>query len=279
LVGPVVVAWLAAGAGAPRPARAQTETRPHVHTASQKRDLERQAQAAFTSGRHAEAAQILEGLYEEFHEPVYLRNAGRAYQKIGDADRAIARFQDYLQRAQGVTPAEQDEVKGFIREMEEVRRKRTAPPPPPAVVRPAPPPATNPPVPAPLPPPLPVAPAPAPMAVAPVLTATPGPPVSSTNHRLIGGIALGAAALLAGAGGVMLATSWSEYHKGKDTCPVAPGCDKIADKVASRALVSKILFGAALVSGVVGGTVLVVGASAPPASAASDLTITVARRF
>src|SRR4051794_4962156 len=89
------------------------------HTPAQKRELERQAQGAFTTGRYADAAQILEGLYGEFHDPIYLRNTGRAYQKLGDPDRAVARFQEYLLRAPGLTSAERDEVEGFIREIEE----------------------------------------------------------------------------------------------------------------------------------------------------------------
>jgi hypothetical protein len=275
LVGAVVVASLAVSA----PALAQGRT----HTPAQKRELERKAQTAFTGGRYAEAAQILENLYQESAEPIYLRNSGRAYQKLGDPDRAISRFQDYLQRASALTQEERDEVAGFIREMEDLRRRRTpAPPPPPPPVVPAPAPAGMTPL------------SPAPSPTAPALTPSPSvvPPAAATVTesarpatgpplRLLGGIALGAAALLAAGGGLAMASSWSEFHKGTTGyhCPLSPDCKQIADRANSRALASKVMFGAAVVAGVVGGTLLAVAVSTPRAGAGRGLSIALARNF
>jgi hypothetical protein len=95
----------------------------------------------------------------------------------------------------------------------------------------------------------------------------------------VGGILLGAAALMAAGGGVMMASSWSEYNKGKKQCPGLYECAKIADRVEQRALWGKILFGAAAATGIAGGTVLVLSLSKSSSSASNDLQIALQGRF
>jgi tetratricopeptide (TPR) repeat protein len=235
-----------------------------------KKDREKRAESAFISGRYQEAAELLNGLYAEFHNPVYLRNLGRCHQRLKDPDRAIAAFDEYLRRAKGLTPAEREEVSGFIREMEALKKEQTAtaapppPPPPPVPLTPAAP-----------------QPAPAPAVVPPAQTVetTPAPP-SKGSGKLVGGILLGAAALMAAGGGVMMASSWSEFNRGKrQGCPAVFDCPQIANRVEQRALWGKILFGAAAATGIAGGTVLILSLSKSSASASTGWNVALQGNF
>jgi hypothetical protein len=126
-------------------------------------------------------------------------------------------------------------------------------------------------------------PPPAPAVVAPPVQTVESTPASrsSGSGKLVGGIVLGAGALLAVGGGYMLSNSWSEYHHGEHAgCPSATDmCKEIADRVEARALVGKILFGAAAVAGVVGGTVLVLSLSGGSERAGTGLTVAARGRF
>jgi tetratricopeptide (TPR) repeat protein len=238
-----------------------------------KKERERRAESAFISGRYQEAAELLNGLFVEFHNPVYLRNLGRCHQRLKDPDRAIAAFEEYLHRAKNIPAAERDEVTGFIKEMEALKREReaaAAPPPPPPVVAAVPPPpvvTTPPPVSAP------------PLATAPPATVETTAAPSSGSGKLVGGLLLGAAALLAGGGGAMMATSWSDYNKGKKNCPGLFECKAIADRVEKKALIGKILFGAAAAAGIAGGTVLVLSLSRGSSSAGNGLSVALEGKF
>ena len=79
--------------------------------------------------------------------PNYLRNIGRCYQNLGEPDRAIASFRDYLHKAKSVSADERAEIDGYINEMQDLKQKREA-----AAAKPAPAPASAAPV-APLAPP------------------------------------------------------------------------------------------------------------------------------
>jgi hypothetical protein len=258
----------------PAAAFAQEPAPKTATTPASKRDRERRAESAFVAGRYQEAAQLLDGLYVEFHNPVYLRNLGRCYQRLKDPERAIAAFEEYLSKGKAVTASERDEVNGFIRDMQELKRQQQAaatPPPPPP-----------PPAPTPVPAPVVTAAVPAP-AVAPApMQAVESRPASSSHGsgKLVGGILLGAGALLAAGGGYMLASSWSEYRRGQHIgCPGLFDCKAIADRVESRALVGKILFGAAAAAGIAGGTVLVLSYSHGSETAGTGLTVAVRGRF
>ena len=97
-------------------------------------------------------------------------------------------------------------------------------------------------------------------------------------------VARGAA--LAAAGGVVLATSISEFNNAKDNkkCPdgVLSECMAAADTVKSRNLISKILFVGGALAAVAGGVALVVspGSSNESASALpNELTVALRGRF
>jgi len=134
-----------------------------AEAAPNRREL--QARQEFAAGRYAAALEMFAQLYAETLHPTYLRNIGRCHQELGDPDKAIASFRQYLAKAKDVKPSERQEVEGFIRDMEELKRKReeaSAPKPPPRPVSlaardPGPPPpdvVTRPPQPAPEPTPV-----------------------------------------------------------------------------------------------------------------------------
>jgi hypothetical protein len=268
---------------APRMTRAQAgapAARPAA--ASSRKDREKRAEAAFIGSHYQEAAELLDGLYAEFHNPVYLRNLGRCHQRLKNPDRAIAAFDEYLRRGKNVTAAEREEVKGFISEMEQLKRQQeaaAAPPPPP--VAPALPVTPKPPIVAPVAvaPPAPLAAvAPPPVSVA----ETPSTPPSHRTGKVVGGILLGAAAALAGGGGALLASSWSELKRGQRlNCPDYGyyDCSRIKSRVDARALWAKVLFGAAAATAIAGGTVLVLSFRKEPATASNNLSVALEGAF
>jgi hypothetical protein len=102
---------------------------------------EMQAREAFAAGRYEQALDLFVKLYAEKLHPVYLRNIGRCYQNLGQADRAISSFREYLRKAKTVSAEERAEVQGYIDEMEQLKRKTAAAPepaPPPVVTAPPP---------------------------------------------------------------------------------------------------------------------------------------------
>jgi hypothetical protein len=113
-----------------------------------------------------------------------------------------------------------------------------------------------------------------------VVTTTPEAPARTGSGKLIGGALLGAAALLGAGGGALLASSWSEYRRGKrENCPYFYNCAQIADRVEARALWAKILFGAAAATGIAGGTVLVLSLSSDSPRAGTGVTVALEGRF
>jgi tetratricopeptide (TPR) repeat protein len=109
----VVVVALALALGAAR-----------VSAATDARELK--AREDFAAGRFQEALDIFARLYAESLHPNYLRNIARCYQKLGQPDRAIDSFHDYLQKAKDVAPDERKEVEGYIKEMEDLKREQAA---------------------------------------------------------------------------------------------------------------------------------------------------------
>jgi hypothetical protein len=108
---------------------------------------EMQAREAFGAGRYQEALDLFVKLYAEKLHPNYLRNIGRCYQNLGDPDKAISSFHEYLRKAKGVRADERAEVEGYIKEMEDLKKERAAtaaaaanppPPPPPRTIEPEP---------------------------------------------------------------------------------------------------------------------------------------------
>ena len=87
---------------------------------------ELKAREEFAAGRYQEALDLFAKLYAETLHPIYLRNIGRCYQNLGEPDRAIASFRDYLRKATAMPAAERKEIDGYIKEMEELKRKKEA---------------------------------------------------------------------------------------------------------------------------------------------------------
>jgi tetratricopeptide (TPR) repeat protein len=109
-----VMMWVVLSAIAPAPSFAAPDRR------------ELQAREAFAAGRYQEALDLYAKLYAEKLHPNYLRNIGRCYQNLGDADHAIISFRDYLRKHKTITAEERKEVEGFIAEMEDLKKQHAA---------------------------------------------------------------------------------------------------------------------------------------------------------
>ena len=157
---------------------------------------EREARADFAAGRYQKAVDTFAQLFADTGDPLYLRNIGRCYQKMKRAQEAIDSFQEYLLKGKNLSPAERQEIEGFIKEMQALKASEAPPPPPPVVT---PPPPIAPPPAAAAPPPAPLAPPPAPLA--PMPPSAP-PPASDGRAWRIGGIATAAGGVAALAAGI-----------------------------------------------------------------------------
>jgi hypothetical protein len=319
VVGSVVALCAAALALSPVAAHAQpTAPAAPAGAASKKtEDRDRQAKRLFVSGNYKEAIEVLTDLYSDTGNPIYLRNIARCYQRLRDPDRAIASFEEYLLRGKDIPAHEREEVKGFIREQEELKRRSAEasaagkPAPSPAAASPAPGPASpgpaaaRPTAPA-GPPPFaantPAAPAAAPLASAsPPATAfaplpapaaepplagmvtAPGTPPPGRWKRTAGVVGMVTAGALAAGAGVVMTTSWISYNRGKDNgCGRVMTCESRAKGLETRNTITAILLGGAAVAGVTGVTLFLLGPPpAPEASArpASGLQVAVRGGF
>jgi hypothetical protein len=92
--------------------------------AAPKADADAEARADFTAGRYADALVRYERLYADTHHPTYLRNIGRCHQMLEEPEAAIANLREYLRVASSLSPGARTEVEGFIREMEDLKRRR-----------------------------------------------------------------------------------------------------------------------------------------------------------
>jgi tetratricopeptide (TPR) repeat protein len=100
--------------------------------APRRNDREMRAREAYAAGRYQEALDIYIKLYAEELHPNYLRNIGRCYQNLGDPDRAISSFHEYLRKARNLPDDERAEIDGYIGEMEDLKGKRARAAEPPA---------------------------------------------------------------------------------------------------------------------------------------------------
>jgi tetratricopeptide (TPR) repeat protein len=87
---------------------------------------ELKAREDFAAGRYQQALDVFAKLYAETLHPVYLRNIGRCYQYLGDPDRALINFREYLRKRKPITPEERAEVEGFIADMEALKKQKAA---------------------------------------------------------------------------------------------------------------------------------------------------------
>ena len=88
--------------------------------------MEMDARAAFGAGRYEEALDLYVKLYAEKLHPVYMRNIGRCYQNLGQPDKAISSFHEYLRKAKKLSKDEQAEINGYIAEMEALKKQQDA---------------------------------------------------------------------------------------------------------------------------------------------------------
>jgi hypothetical protein len=95
-----------------------------VHAAPDPREMS--AREAFAAGRYQDALDLFVKLYAEKLHPNYLRNIARCYQNMGEPDRAIGSFREYLRKAHKVTAADRAEVDGYIAEMEQLKKTQVA---------------------------------------------------------------------------------------------------------------------------------------------------------
>jgi tetratricopeptide (TPR) repeat protein len=87
---------------------------------------ELKAREEFAAGRYQEALDLFAKLYAESLHPIFLRNIGRCYQNLGDPDKAVISFRDYLRKHKTIQPDERAEIEGFIVEMEALKSRREA---------------------------------------------------------------------------------------------------------------------------------------------------------
>jgi len=87
---------------------------------------EMQAREAYAAGSYKDALDIYTKLYAEKLHPTYLRNIGRCYQNLDEPERAISSFREYLRKGKDIPASERNEIEGYIKEMEELQKRRDA---------------------------------------------------------------------------------------------------------------------------------------------------------
>ncbi len=220
---------------------------------------EMEARQMFGVGRYAEALEIYGKLYAETAHPTYLRNIGRCYQNLGDPDKAISSFREHLRQARDLPPDQRAQVEGYIREMEELQRKRAAashpPAPPPVAPRPPPSATTSaPPAFVAPPPPVPAAtPSPPPAVVAAPATSDAGqPPAGARTGRRTAAYVVGGASVAALAVGAFFGVRAISKRGASDPhCPMNM-CDdtgyELNEQAKTAARLSDVTVGAGLIA-------------------------------
>lgn len=97
---------------------------PRVAASEEGADLK--ARTYFAAGDYNHALDIYAQLYAETLHPTYLRNIARCHQNLGNADKAISSFREYLRKAKDLSPAGRAEIEGYIAEMEQLKRAQAA---------------------------------------------------------------------------------------------------------------------------------------------------------
>ena len=85
---------------------------------------EMKARTHFAAGEYKEALEIYARLYAETMHPTYLRNIARCHQNLGNPDKAISSFREYLRKAHDLTPDQRKEIEGYIAEMEHLKQSK-----------------------------------------------------------------------------------------------------------------------------------------------------------
>jgi tetratricopeptide (TPR) repeat protein len=119
---------------------------PAAALAAGEEGAELKARTHFAAGEYKEALEIYARLYAETMHPTYLRNIARCHQNLGNPEKAISSFREYLRKARDLSPDQRAEIEGYIAEMEQLKQSKTKATAGPATAPPeAPPPAASPP--------------------------------------------------------------------------------------------------------------------------------------
>jgi tetratricopeptide (TPR) repeat protein len=194
-------------------------------------DSEKRARELFAVGQYSQALEIYGRLYAETAHPTYLRNIGRCFQNLGEPDKAISSFREYLRQAKNLSVEQRTQVEGYIQEMEALKRQREALPPPP--------------------PPVPTAGVTAPRPVTVETTPAPVPSPPMDGRRVGAFAAAGAAVVAVGIGTVF---GLRAISKRKDSDPLCPDdrCNQqglaLDHQAHTAAVVSDVTFGAGLLA-------------------------------
>ena len=86
--------------------------------AADRETQERTAQKACLLGDFKQGIEILADLYLDTHDPTYIYNQGRCLEQNGQNEPAILRFQEYLRKADGLSPADADAVRKRIDDLQ-----------------------------------------------------------------------------------------------------------------------------------------------------------------
>ncbi len=220
--------------------------------AQQSDDRESKARELFGVGRYGDALEIYGKLYAETTHPTYLRNIGRCYQNLGQPEKAVSSFREYLRQAKDLSADQRRVVEGYIHEMEELQRSRTASaaaasnPPPKAA---APPPAAPPPIPA------------AEPALSAPRAADPEPSSGGSTRRIIGWSIAGAGVVGAAVGVAYLMKASNKNSEAKKLCMVNNECANEDERIRHEQYVTeaKDAQKVAIISLVAGGAALIGG--------------------
>jgi hypothetical protein len=85
-----------------------------------------EARKACASGQVDKGIKLLSDYLASTNDTTAIFNMGRCYQQNGIADKAVAQFREYLERAPDLTLADRREVQGYIADLE--AKQRIAPP-------------------------------------------------------------------------------------------------------------------------------------------------------
>ena len=109
----VLAATFAVGGGGGRPAAAAgAEDQILKAPRARARARARARGKLFAAGDYRQALEIYVKLYAETLHPTYLRNIGRCQQNLGEAEKAISSFREYLRKAKDLTPSSARRSKG-----------------------------------------------------------------------------------------------------------------------------------------------------------------------
>jgi tetratricopeptide (TPR) repeat protein len=91
---------------------------PRPPQTQRQRRAEDKAIKAFTAQKYQEALDIYLDLYAEHRDPAYLFNIGRCFHRLGQPEKAIQSYKDYLARVKRLTADEEERTNSYIRELQ-----------------------------------------------------------------------------------------------------------------------------------------------------------------